>query len=78
MPKILIDALRAALEAGMSCEEISAAIHLMAGLDAMEKGMHPNELVCRCRRIVQVMMGDEEITVERKAMLKHLKEEGVR
>jgi hypothetical protein len=73
-PKMLIDALRVALESGMSCEGISAAIHLMAGLDQMEKGMPPDELVCRCREISKVMVGDSTISKARRMMNKHLQE----
>ncbi len=74
LPKPLIDALRSALESGMSCEEISAAIHLMAGLDQMEKGMKPDELVCRCREIAGTMVGDMAVSKARRSMNKHLRE----
>lgn len=55
LPEQLIDALRAALMAGMSCEQVVACVYLMVGLDEMEKGMKPEELVGRCKEIGAVM-----------------------
>ena len=65
LPEMLIDALRNALEVGMSCEQITACLHLMAGLDTMEAGMHPDELVARCREISRVMQGDLKIRLSK-------------
>ena len=61
LPKMLIDALRNALEVGLSCEQIVACLWLMAGLNVMGAGMGSDEMVVRCREISMVMQEDSKI-----------------
>lgn len=72
LPKSLIDAIRVALEAGLSCEQIASAIHLFVGMDDMEKGMPAEELVSRCQEIGRIMSGWNDIKKTRRCMLQSL------
>ena len=58
LPGSFIEGLRAALETGMSCEQITAMLFVMAGLYEMMDRFDPDELVGRSVEIVRVMKGD--------------------
>jgi hypothetical protein len=51
----LIDSLRQALNAGLTCDEIAAAVLMQAGLIEMSSKMDGEELVGRCREIHRVL-----------------------
>ncbi len=56
-PPIFIMALREAVEAGMSCEQITANLILMAGVHRM-RHHEPERICCVARKLVEVMSND--------------------
>jgi len=55
MTRELVDAIRAAEEAGISEQQLAAVIHVSAGAIAMSRAVHPDEVVGRCREIHKQM-----------------------
>lgn len=55
LPKNLLLAIRAALESGLSCEEISAYVLLASGLEEMKGKLENTSLLERVNRISTVM-----------------------
>jgi len=55
LPKSLIDALRSAVEAGLSVEQIAAGLYALAGIDVMAQRLPGDVLVERARRMHNAM-----------------------
>jgi len=65
LPKSFIIGLRKMLESGMSCEQVIACFHLMAGLFEISDQMDHKELLGRVQEITRVIAGDIEIESEK-------------
>lgn len=55
LPRMLIDALRHAVEADLSVEQIAAAVYLFAGIDVMAGRLPPDVLVDRAKMMSTAM-----------------------
>lgn len=58
LPRRLLLGLRAALESGLSCEQITCILTVAAGLHEMSDRFDEGELVKRVQHLVKVMKGD--------------------
>jgi len=56
IPERLIDAVRKAMEAGITTDELEAVLLLYHGMVKMSDQMEPLDLVGRCREIHQLML----------------------
>ena len=65
-PPGFMRALRGALDAGMSCEQITAFLVIATGLHEVMGGFDGEELVERCRRVMKLVEGDKD-RLEREA-----------
>ena len=61
MPKSFIYGLRACLEAGMSCEQITAMLLVVGGVYEITFELAGDELVRRTAEVLRVMKGLREI-----------------
>ena len=57
-PEAFLESLRSALDAGMSCEQITSCIYMVTAVVRMGDRFCPDELVPRVKSLAEVIGGD--------------------
>jgi hypothetical protein len=65
-PPRFLESLRLALEAGMSCEQISSVLYMATAVYKMGDRFEPDELLLRIRSLADVIGGDRHNLKRRK------------